>query len=333
MLVENGNNNFLMDCGIMPGVDEPYPCLSDIQIQSVKWLFITHSHIDHTGAYTWLCERGFSGNVVMTRETARQLPFLPERILLIDELTPAMSAVQIADGFSVMWGRSGHCAGSVWYNISSGNKNILFSGDYLEDTLIYRCDFIRGSTADIAVLDSAYGESEQLPNDYRRELIAKAEILLKQKKKVMFPVPKYGRGLELLLLLYRQSPDAPFILDAHLQNEITRIHEYESWLKPEIITELQNIPFGNIDSFHEHGFVFVSDPQLKSSERQKQAEKIIDNDGIIIITGNADSNSFSENLLLSERASFLRYSVHMSDKERLALERHNCFTNIVPYHK
>ena len=158
--VESKYGNFLFDCGIMPGASDPYPKLNASQIQSVKWLFISHSHIDHTGAYHWLCEHGFSGCVVMTKETAKQVMFSPENVCLIDGLTPALKGFTLSGNLSVTWGKSGQCAGSVWYKVSVDDQSVLFSGDYVEDTLVYRCDSIRNAAANLAILDSAYGDAE-----------------------------------------------------------------------------------------------------------------------------------------------------------------------------
>ena len=332
-LVESEHVDFIVDCGIMPGVEDPYPRLSDAQIKTAKWLFITHSHIDHTGAYTWLCERGFSGCVIMTRETAGQLAFSPKRLYLIDDMAPAMSSLPLKDKLSVTWGKSGQCAGSVWYDFCVEDKRILFSGDYVEDTLVYRCDPIRNFFDDIAVLDSAYGDAEQTPADYRDALVELVKSFLRQKRTILFPVPRYGRGLELLLLLHKYFPNVPYMLDAHLEGEISRLQKIEDWIKPEAMIELQRIPYINNDAAQrDNGFVFLSDPQLKSAEGQKFAGKITDMDGKIIITGNADMGSHSEKLLMCDRALPSRYAVHMSNADRIALEKQNHFANVVPYH-
>lgn len=332
-LVESGQHMFLVDCGLMPGASDPYPHLSDVQIQAVDWLFLTHSHLDHTGAYPWLVKHGFSGYVVTTRETIGQLQLSPERVCLIDDLTPTMSAVTLTDGLSVRWGKSGHCAGSVWYDICMGDENILFSGDYIEDTLVYNCDLIRGVKADSALLDSAYGDAKQTPADYRIILVSIVKDFVEQGRTILFPVPKYGRGLELLLLLHRHFPKVHIALDDYLRNELSRIKEYEDWVKPEALVEIQNIPQngGNIP-FCKNGFVFVCDPQLKSPKWQNQAEEMAYGNDKIIITGNVDMGSFSENLLASGRAVFSRYAAHLSNDDRMELEAVNCFKGVVPFH-
>ena len=332
--VKGSNIAFIVDCGLMPGAEMPYPYLSKAEIQAAEWLFITHSHLDHTGAYPWFCDQGFSGCVVITSETAKQLSFAPKHVCLIDDMIPAMSPGLLSEDLSVVWGRSGQCAGSVWYEIHSGDKSILFSGDYVEDTLAYRCDFIRDRKADTAVLDSAYGNAEQTPDAYRDALVDTLRVFLELGKKILFPVPKYGRGFDLLLLLNRNFPSVPFKVDEHLYGELSRIADMGDWVKPEAIAEIKRI--SNIEGMTESGesgFVFLSDPQLKSFEAQKLANDAAENNDGIILTGHADKGSFSEQLIESGRAVLKRYAVHMSDNERMGLEKLNRFEAVVPYHR
>lgn len=137
---------------------DPYPRLAPEEIRRLDAVFLTHSHADHAGALPWLYENGFRGTVAASGETLAQLSFEP----------PVRAALEVcclggSGGFGsvrVHWGRSGHCAGSVWYHFSEGRSSILFSGDCTEDTLVYACDPIRGRRADAAVLDCAYGTDE-----------------------------------------------------------------------------------------------------------------------------------------------------------------------------
>ena len=332
--VEGAHATFIVDCGLMPGSETPYPHLTDKQILAARYLFITHSHLDHTGAFPWLVEHGFSGCVIMTRETAGQVSFTPERVCIIDETVPTLSDTEWTDDLAVRWGRSGHCAGSVWYAIKQNGQTMLFSGDYVEDTLAYRCDPLRGIQAEMAVLDSAYGNKDCSPAAYREELVKNVKTLAEQGKRIVFPVPRYGRGLELLVLFHKHFPHIHISMDRHLQNELSRVDEVEDWLKPEsylALKEMQNKGYASANS-DESAFVFLCDPQLKTLEGQKLAMGIANENGSIILTGNTDTGSSSERLLRSGIAVFFRYSVHMSHAERERLENLNVFSKTVPYH-
>ena len=330
--IEGTQASFIVDCGVMVGSEKPYPNLTDSQIHAARFLFITHSHLDHTGAFTWLVERGFFGCVVMTRETAGQLPFKPERVCIIDDTAPAMSDAKLTDRLTVQWGRSGHCAGSVWYAIKQDEKTMLFSGDYVEDTLVYRCNPIIGIHAEMAVLDSAYGDSNITPEDYRNALLNYTERLVRKGKRILFPVPKYGRGFELLLLLHTHFPETKISLDHHFQGELTRINSLVDWLKSESLFVLQRILSNRNTNREQSTFVLVSDSQLNSLEGQEIAAYMISTGQKIILTGNADIGSFSEKLLLSGSATFLRYAVHTSFPEMKMIEKKNTFAEVIAFH-
>lgn len=125
--VQGDARRFLVDCGKMADTpDDPYPHLSRAQIQDADTVFLTHSHADHSGALPWLYANGFCGRVIAAAETLRQLPFVVQNGCALETLCPD-GAGQV-QSLSVQWGRSGHCAGSVWYHFAEGGKSIFFSG-------------------------------------------------------------------------------------------------------------------------------------------------------------------------------------------------------------
>lgn len=200
-LLSGGRRDTFLFGGLRPyGRGRPaIPRFDADEIQTLSFLFLTHSHTDHTGALPWLEEQGFSGTVFASRETLSQLKASPRRAVCLERFTPPT-------GLMVDWGRSGHCGGSIWYQVGLEGHSILFSGDYTEHSLAYTTDLIRNVKADLAVLDSAYGPEPQTAAEMRRELLTAAERLLTRQRSVLFPVPKFGRGLELALLLHKAWP-------------------------------------------------------------------------------------------------------------------------------
>ena len=57
-LVEGETLSFLVDCGRMAGAQDPYPALTAAQARGLDFVFLTHSHADHTGAFAWLAGLG-----------------------------------------------------------------------------------------------------------------------------------------------------------------------------------------------------------------------------------------------------------------------------------
>lgn len=79
---------------------------------------------------------------------------------------------------------------------------------------MYACDPIREQTADLAVLDCAYGLDETPYEAACDRLARETERLLSAHGLLLFPVPKYGRGLELLKRLSECLRGVSFSADA-----------------------------------------------------------------------------------------------------------------------
>ncbi len=67
------NTEFLVDCGMVQGEQDaeawnrrPF----EFRPADLKWVFLTHTHIDHCGLLPRLAKEGFRGSVFCTRESA-----------------------------------------------------------------------------------------------------------------------------------------------------------------------------------------------------------------------------------------------------------------------
>ena len=147
--VEGGRHAFIVDAGTSTDGLDRVPDLTAEQVARAEYLFITHSHRDHTGAIGYFESLGFAGSVLLTNQTYRQMKEKPGNTMILDSTAPEL---ELERDFSFRWGRSGHCAGSVWYDISCEGKKLFFSGDYRSDDPFYVCDDAEGKTADVAVL-------------------------------------------------------------------------------------------------------------------------------------------------------------------------------------
>ena len=85
----------------------------------------------------------------------------------------------------------------------------------------------------MAVLDSAYGEEPRSPWQMGEDFLNAVEPYVSQKKAVLFPVPKYGRGQEMLLLLQERWPQIPFYGDGHFQRQAQSLSTDEAWTLPQ----------------------------------------------------------------------------------------------------
>ncbi len=200
-LLQHEHINILLDCGLKKGPIVEYPVLASDQIKALDFIFITHSHADHSGAIAWIQNRGCKAKLVMTSMTKQQIEYTGDGIYLDTN----KGNMELSPYLSFSWGRSGHCDGSVWYRLTIGNSNILYSGDYQEHSLAYTCDTIRNQFADVAILDCAYGNRPLRIEESIQRLKKVVATNQFEGQRTLFPVPKFGRGKDLELLFNKNS--------------------------------------------------------------------------------------------------------------------------------
>ena len=326
--IKGENSNICIDCGLLAQKSDGIPNLNKEQISSLKYLFLTHSHLDHSGAIPWLYENGFQGKIIASKHTLAQLSFTLKDSIVLEEIAPNRNGN--LKNINITWGTSGHCIGSVWYLFEFERKKILFSGDYTENTLLYNCEPIREISADLAVLDCAYGKEEASYSVLTEKLIEATIKLLKKHSILLFPVPKYGRGLEILRLFQNYKLSSNFYADEHFINELNKIEKNNYWYK-EFSNNLKN----SVSLYTEKetkGIVFISDPQLRSAKAQQIADNIISKNGYGVMTGTSEENSYSYYLINQGKMCLLTYPVHLNHLQYKNLISKNNFLKTIPYH-
>jgi len=326
--------SFIVDCGYQrcyPGDEVPH--LTPDQIRSARYLFLTHSHENQSGALAYLFSNGFSGHVVMTAETAQQLHIAVDDPIVLEGLSLPFTEVELPGGLHLIWGRSGHCLGSAWFRIRDGEKSILFSGDYYPAARIHETDAIAGLKADIAVLDCDYGTQSASTRDEQLDaLVSAIAEAIEDNRPVLLPVPAYGRGLGIISCVSERLPDVDIFADEHLRRELSQLDATTMWVKPEASDILSSIFVRPIPKeFVALGVYFISDPQLDEPDSLVLLRQLLICGARVFMTGTVEVGTYAASLMHSGNARKLRYAIHCTQEEMLSVAAQNDFGRIIAY--
>lgn len=158
-------------------------------------------------------------------------------------------------------------------------------------------------------------------------LVRETERLLGVHGLLLFPVPKYGRGLELLALFSRRLPGVPCFADPLFLENLAAQRAGGFWYRPGAIAAPTE-PYRD----QTEGVVFVSDPQLRSEAARETAERALSSGGAAVMTGTLEAGSYSERLFRQGKMALLRYPVHLNRAQYRLLTQENDFARAVPYH-
>lgn len=304
-LLQGERHKILLDCGL--GEKGEYPDFSKVDVSSIDALFLSHSHLDHTGAIKELIRRGFHGEIYLSKPTFDCMGSC--------DIAPTFLAFKekrkLSSYLTVTPFRSGHCFGSYGYLIEMEDKMILYTGDYLEDS-VFACDEIRDIKADLAIVDGAYPKSEKSMERNRNDFL---KLLSSLKGNIILPLPKNGRSMEVISLL--NECNLPYLI----KDSAFFMEEESNYLKRDIA----------INSSPNATIFLIVDPQLE----RKTSQDIVNacSTSNLVFTGTIDEGSYSSYLMRTRKnVYFQRINVHQSILEANALIGKNNFRKAVIFH-
>lgn len=249
----DSDTQFLVDCGMHQGAEreewanrQAFP----FQAAHLKYVLLTHAHIDHCGLLPRLVREGFTGLVYATRAT-RELTelmlldaagvsgtFTEQEVkqirwsVLDDDLGFKWGrSIRLAEGIWMAYLRSSHILGacliSIGWKVNDGNRSICFSGDVgcQTDDNAYLPLMKSGQhpfpNTDYIVVESTYGGRirAQEHQDSQLRLARLAEViahtLFVKGGKVLMPAFSLHRAQELLMdVLHWMKVSLPAIRQA-----------------------------------------------------------------------------------------------------------------------
>ena len=123
--------------------------------------------------------------------------------------------------------------GSVWLLFSAEGKRFLFSGDYVEKSVAYKCDKIRDVSADLAVIDTAYGTNGRRCGENLKSFRQYVSDEYQSHHISFYPVPSHGRGLDVIRILIENGCEV--YADEYLIQELRDTEDRKSWLRKGMI--------------------------------------------------------------------------------------------------
>ncbi|MCD8371940.1 MAG: MBL fold metallo-hydrolase [Clostridia bacterium] len=314
--------NYIVDCGVMKGVRNTYPKLPADKIAAAEYLFLTHSHEDHIGAFGWLLSKGFKGKVIASAKTLEAISGYDNVFALPDGGNSA-----IFGDLTVQYGRSGHCTGSLWYYIKTADSEILFSGDYCENSC-YNVDKIQNYSADIAVLDCAFGYFGYNRAVQEMRISEFAESVLKTGN-LLLPVPKNGRAVDLIYLL--RNMDCNISVDEKLRLTFCELAKGDYWLPEDISAAVDKCLYRDV-RYGKPTVFLIADAQLSSCEGRQAADSVIKSGGSVLFTGHADNGGEAYRLISCGAGKVIPYNAHMSKLDADYVAGRNKFEKIIYFH-
>lgn len=357
---------YMVDCGIMDTDPFPYPDVTPEELERVDYLFLTHCHKDHSGAFQYFCERGFHGTLVTSGMTCKLAGIGYEKVetLEVGQIaddaavgpvagsvvpeTAARSNIRQFGPLTVRFGRTGHCPGGLWFAVADGGDAIvgasvddagtpdelLFTGDYQEDTLVYACDPIRDSHAKLALIDCAHRGTELDAGALRAQLVRVVAERLQNRQRVLLPVPQYGRGLEILYLMRKEFPQMRIRVDRDFVGYAEKMLSEPVWYKADAYDALTTEKFDvmDVEAEGDYDILLLADTHLKKQKNVEFVNRAIEEGAAVLINGRVKKNGPVGKLLDAGKAERFLFPHHQSHGDLKHVIANNSFHVILPFH-
>lgn len=258
-LLEIGDIRIIVDCGIFQGSPEaeaknyekfPY------DPSTIDFVFLTHSHADHTGRLPKLYKEGFRGTLYATPPTLDMIAIaLPDNLSLLTEeakrehrevlfskedLTEVLALgragsygekIDLGSGVRAILHDAGHILGSAIVEIQAEGKKIYFSGDLGNPPTPLLRSFEYPSDADYILIESAYGNRVHEDRAARKEILQGIiKDTVGRQGTLMIPSFALERTQELLyelnnLINAGEIPPIPMFVDSPLAIKLTEVYQ------------------------------------------------------------------------------------------------------------
>ena len=208
-----------------------------VDVSNLKYILLTHGHLDHTGYLPRLLDEGFIGKVLGTAPTlaiteiilrdsakiheeeaekannegySKHHPALPfytseqaEAIIGRFKSVDLDDWTELGEDVRARWTYNGHILGATWITLQIAGKDYVFSGDIgRPDDLLLR-DPERPRWADYLFLESTYGDKEHPEEEVETTLISLIRKTIEERGTLLIPSFAVERLQLVMLILWR----------------------------------------------------------------------------------------------------------------------------------
>ncbi len=308
-LLEIGDSNFLVDCGLYQGSKvandnnrDPF----NYDVKSVRAMFITHSHLDHVGRIPKIMKDGYQGEIYSvdaTRELAEYVMMDSLHVLTREAqnsgLPPMYDEADVIAALKVWHSKNyhekitfetsvgtlgvrfldaGHILGSAMIEFTLNGKVLIFSGDLgnTPSPLMKDTESIKG--ADYLVVESVYGDRNHEDNSEKKQKLEDIiKTTIRNRGVLIIPAFSIERTQEIIYFInqmieHNEIERIPVFLDSPLAINVTSVYKkYEHYLNKEVDSIIKS----GDDIFNFPGLHMTADKEESKSINGVPGPKVI----------------------------------------------------------
>jgi len=259
-ILEGDEEKLMIDCGLIQkertcDLENFKPFTYDPK--EIKYIFITHAHLDHIGRLPKLLKQGFNGKILSTSPT-KDLAYeiLKDSLKVIEEncrfynqenfyeeedIEKTLSLWEKIEyhqkletkEFEVEFFNAGHILGSAFilFTHRRTKEKIVFSGDLGNKFKSLDKDLEPLPETNYLVLESTYGDRNHENLEKRKEILEEIiEKVIREKRTLIIPTFALERAQEIIfdiqeLIENKEIPEIKIFLDSPLAFRISKIYE------------------------------------------------------------------------------------------------------------
>ena len=276
-LLTHHDTQFLVDCGFFQGdrvLEKHNYAAFHFDPKKIKFLILTHAHLDHCGLIPKLYKHGFRGEIYCTEPTFELTKLILSDAAQIQENGVTMEQIEALfvkrdatnsfrlfriypygkifsplPGIKIRFQDAGHILGSSIVELWLDKKKVVFSGDIGNSPVPIMKDPTPIAEADYVLCESTYGDRLHPSVTARRQkLLEAAKTALKRNSKLIIPSFAMERSQDLLYELNALQndnllPPIQVFLDSPLAIKITDVYrQHTSYFDSEFQRQLRRDP-------------------------------------------------------------------------------------------